>query len=169
MWRGPLSIATLAATTHRKPEEVSNGTDTQVRAQMIDKCRVKIVQRKLYNVIDPAWKRGGRKREKEHCSNKDCTHNRFNWFISQLTSSDNDLIQLNTSCACLITFQLHTSRCQLPLTPLYTLCLGSKNVYLQLALSVGRTCAIVSTTVKHGRIRTSTTRACGVPTTGQLP
>ena len=36
------SIA-LATTTHSKPEKVSGGTDTQVKAQLINKCRIKMV------------------------------------------------------------------------------------------------------------------------------
>ena len=53
MWRRPLNSAALATTTHRKPEEVSDGTSTQVVAQMTNKCRIKIVQKELYNVTDP--------------------------------------------------------------------------------------------------------------------
>ena len=43
----------LTTTTHRKLERVSDETDTQVRAQMINKYRIKMAQRKLYNVRDP--------------------------------------------------------------------------------------------------------------------
>ena len=50
MWRRPLNSATLATTTHRKPKMVSDVTSTQVVAQMIDKWRIKIAQRGLYNV-----------------------------------------------------------------------------------------------------------------------
>ena len=32
MWRKPLNSAALATTTHRKPNRVCDGTDTQVRA-----------------------------------------------------------------------------------------------------------------------------------------
>ena len=52
-----MNSETLATTTHRKPREVSNGTGTQVISQTIDKCRVKMIQRKLYNVKDPLWKK----------------------------------------------------------------------------------------------------------------
>ena len=55
MWRRPLNSAALATTTHRKPEEASDGTSTQVVAQMTNKCRIKIVQKELYNVRDPPW------------------------------------------------------------------------------------------------------------------
>ena len=53
MWRKPLNSAALVTTTHRKPKKVSDGIDTQVRAQMINKCMIKMVQRDLYNVKDP--------------------------------------------------------------------------------------------------------------------
>ena len=53
MLRRPLNSAALATTTHRKPERVSDGTGTQVRAQMINKCRIKMAQTELYNVRDP--------------------------------------------------------------------------------------------------------------------
>ena len=53
MLRRPLNSAALATTTHRKPERVFDGIDTQVRAQMINKCRIKMVRRELYSVRDP--------------------------------------------------------------------------------------------------------------------
>ena len=53
MWRRPLNSAILAKATHRKPKRVSDGTGTQIRAQMTNKCRIKMVQRELYNVRDP--------------------------------------------------------------------------------------------------------------------
>ena len=49
MWRRPLNSAALATTTHRRLERMSDGTSTQVEDQMINKCRIKIVQRELYN------------------------------------------------------------------------------------------------------------------------
>ena len=52
MLRRPLNSVVLATTTHRKPERVSDGTSTQVKAQMINKCRIKMVQGELYNVRD---------------------------------------------------------------------------------------------------------------------
>ena len=44
MLRRPLNSVALATTTHRKPERVSDGTSTQVKAQMINKCRIKMIQ-----------------------------------------------------------------------------------------------------------------------------
>ena len=43
----------MATTTHRKPERVSDGTSTQVEAQMINKCKIKMFHSELYNVRDP--------------------------------------------------------------------------------------------------------------------
>ena len=50
MWRRHLNSDSLVTTTHKEPKEVANGTDTQVKSQMSDKCRVKMIQRELYNV-----------------------------------------------------------------------------------------------------------------------
>ena len=55
MWRRPLNSVVLATTTHKRLERVSDGTSTQVVAQMTNKCRIKIVQQELYNVRDPSW------------------------------------------------------------------------------------------------------------------
>ena len=52
MWRKSLKSVALATTTHRKPKNVSNGIGTQVRAQMTNKCRIKMIQKELYNVRD---------------------------------------------------------------------------------------------------------------------
>ena len=56
----------LATTTHKKPWKVSNETGTQVISQTINKYRVKIIQRELYNVKNPLWKgdrRNSRKKD----------------------------------------------------------------------------------------------------------
>ena len=55
MWKRPLNSAALATTTHKTPERVFDETNTQVLAQMINKCRIKIVERELYNVRDLPW------------------------------------------------------------------------------------------------------------------
>ena len=52
MWRRPLNSTTLATTTHRRLKGVSDGMGTQVRTQMINKCKIKIIQNELYNVRD---------------------------------------------------------------------------------------------------------------------
>ena len=38
---------------------MSDGTSTQVVVQMIDKCRIEMTQRELYNVRDLPWIKGG--------------------------------------------------------------------------------------------------------------
>ena len=65
MWRRPPNSTVLATTTHRRPERVSDGISTQVKAQLINKCRIKIIQREPYNVRDPPW-RGDRKNYKRN-------------------------------------------------------------------------------------------------------
>ena len=68
MWRRPLNSAALATTTHRKAEKVSNETGTQVRDQMINKCRIKMDQKELYNVRNPSWKRDQKNKDVvRHC------------------------------------------------------------------------------------------------------
>ena len=62
MWRRPLNSAALTITTHRKPKRVSNGTGTQIKAQITNKCKIKIVQKELYNVRDPPWARDHKKK-----------------------------------------------------------------------------------------------------------
>ena len=64
MWRRPLISVALATTTHRKPKKMSDGTSTQVVAQMINKSRIKIVQEELYNIGYPPWIKEEGKREK---------------------------------------------------------------------------------------------------------
>ena len=58
IWRKPLNSAVLATVTHRKLKKVSNGTSTQVIAQMINKWRIKMIHEELYNVRDLP-RRGG--------------------------------------------------------------------------------------------------------------
>ena len=53
MWRRHLNSEILVTTTHRKLGEVSDGIGTQVKSQMINKCKVKMIQRELYNVNNP--------------------------------------------------------------------------------------------------------------------
>ena len=55
LWRILLNNVVLAITTHKRPERVSDETNTQEVAQMTNKCRIKIVQKELYNVRDPSW------------------------------------------------------------------------------------------------------------------
>ena len=48
MWRELTNSVTLATTTHRKMGEISDGMDTQVKVQMINKCKVLMTSRGLY-------------------------------------------------------------------------------------------------------------------------
>ena len=64
-WRRPLNGVTLATTIHKKLENVSDGTGTQVETQMINKCIIKMFQNELYNVRDPRRKRGGEKKQRK--------------------------------------------------------------------------------------------------------
>ena len=48
MWRGLANRVTLTTTTHRKMGEMSDGTGTQVKVQMINKCKVLMISRGLY-------------------------------------------------------------------------------------------------------------------------
>ena len=65
MWIIPLNSTVLVNATHKKPKRVSDKTGTQVRAQMINKCGIKMVQRGLYNVRDPPWDKGPEKKKKK--------------------------------------------------------------------------------------------------------
>ena len=53
MWRRHLNSEVLATTTHKKPGGVFDGIGTQVISRTVDKCRVKMIQRELYNVRNP--------------------------------------------------------------------------------------------------------------------
>ena len=64
MWRGPLSSAALATTTHRRLKGVFDGMNTQVEAQMINKCRIKMAKGGLYNGRDLHEIGGKKEREK---------------------------------------------------------------------------------------------------------
>jgi len=114
MWKRPLNNAPLTTTIHRKSKRVSDGINTQVVAQMINKCRIKIVQKELYNVRDPPWIKDQKERGRKDYTNQNCICNLFNWFILELTSSnrtESEFIWINLFCFCLITFQTHYICC----------------------------------------------------------
>ena len=48
IYRGLVNSVTLATTTHRKMGEMSDGTGTQVKVQMINKCKVLMTSSGLY-------------------------------------------------------------------------------------------------------------------------
>ena len=70
MRKGPLNSAALVAATYRGFRKVADGTSTQVMTCTINKWRIKIDWKEIYNVRDPSKmgikkKRvGGEKKEK---------------------------------------------------------------------------------------------------------
>ena len=72
MWRRPLNSTVLATSTYKGLERVFDGISTQVVIQMINKCRAKIIQKKLYNVRNPPQREGEKSREK-YCSHLELT------------------------------------------------------------------------------------------------
>ena len=48
MWRRQANGVTLASATHRRIREMFDGTGTQVKVQMANKCKVLINSRRLY-------------------------------------------------------------------------------------------------------------------------
>ena len=63
MWRRRLNSVTLANATHRRPGKVADGTSTQVKVQMINRCRVKMSQKGLYELRDSPQKKREEKEE----------------------------------------------------------------------------------------------------------
>ena len=53
MWRRQVNSVTLASATHRKLRKMSDGTGTQVKVQMVNKCKVLINLRRLYKRRKP--------------------------------------------------------------------------------------------------------------------
>ena len=58
--------ATLATATHKELEKVSDGTSIQVEVWMINKWRMKMIQKRIYKVKDPLWKGDRKGREKNN-------------------------------------------------------------------------------------------------------
>ena len=68
MWRGQANSVTLASVTHRKIRWMSDGTGTQVKVQMVNKCKALINLWRLYKRRKFPWRRDRkiyRKRERE--------------------------------------------------------------------------------------------------------
>ena len=65
MWRRRLNSVALANAIHRRPGKVADRTSTQVKIQMINRCRVKMSQKGLYRLKDSPQKNGGGKRGKK--------------------------------------------------------------------------------------------------------
>ena len=65
MWRRFLNSVALAATTHRRLKGVFDGIGAQMGVQVINKCKVQIIRKGLYNVEKPPIKRGEQKKDKK--------------------------------------------------------------------------------------------------------
>ena len=115
MWRRPFNRIALAAATHKGFGNVFDGTCTQVVAWMINKWRVSIIWRELYNVRDPPW-RGDRKIYKENTvatrteivskSKGTIFKNHSPWI-----SPRKDFLSLNLSLFAVLISLIHYSRC----------------------------------------------------------
>ena len=97
-----MNSTALVTTTHRKPKRVSDGKDTQIRVQITNKCRIKMIWRELYNVRDLPWERGIEKIGREHCSNLNCLCIQLWSIYTSVTSSDWKSIYIKISYLCLI-------------------------------------------------------------------
>ena len=64
MWRRCLNSAILANATYRELGKVVDGISTQVRVQMINRWKVKMIQKRLYKVGDSP-RNGDRKRREK--------------------------------------------------------------------------------------------------------
>ena len=97
--------------THRELGKVADRTNTQVGVQMINKWRVKMIQKKIYKVEDSPWKGDRKREEKEQYSN--LNHSDIGEYPSytDLTSSNWKFIEISILGLCLIVTWLDTSRC----------------------------------------------------------
>ena len=65
MWRRHLNSVTLVNATHRGLGKVADRTSTQVRVQMINMCRVRMIQKGLYKAGDSPQEGEERRKKKE--------------------------------------------------------------------------------------------------------
>ena len=63
MWKRPLNSVALAVATHKGLKGVSDGTGVQVKVQMINKYKVQMIRKSLYNVKKPPWSKGRKKKK----------------------------------------------------------------------------------------------------------
>ena len=69
MWIRHLNSVTLANATHRRLGKVADGISTQVKVQMINRCRVKMSQKGLYKLKDSPQKKGEKEKMEEKGEN----------------------------------------------------------------------------------------------------
>ena len=73
MWRRQANNVTLANATHKKIRWMSDGTGTQVKVQMVNKCKALINLRRLYKRRKSSWRKDRKleeekgEREREEC------------------------------------------------------------------------------------------------------
>ena len=65
MWRRQANSVTLASATHRKIRKMYDGISTQVKVQMVNKCKVLINLRRLYKRRRSPWRGDQRIKKKE--------------------------------------------------------------------------------------------------------
>ena len=73
MWKRQANSVTLAITTHRKVGEISDWMGTQVKLQMINKCKALVISRGLYKRRASPW-RGDQKKSKERTEEREKDH-----------------------------------------------------------------------------------------------
>ena len=144
---------------------------------MINKCKAQMIRKSLYNTKKPPW-RGGKKKEDNTVA---CKRTLIWWFI--LINKIPSLLKLrffddNSFYSCLFVPQFHASHCSthlnLVLRPiLYKIhCIGLFWTRIPCDLGLGskfcpynwrrlweRTWVLVSATVKHGRVRSTTRKS----------
>ena len=91
IWRRRLNSVSLANATHRRPRNVADGISTQVKVQMINRCKEKMSQKELYKLKDsPQKRRGGgggkrgKKKERTFVSSVSCLANIYERRPSQI-------------------------------------------------------------------------------------
>ena len=105
MWIRPLNSATSVTATHRTPARVSDETNTQVQAWMINKWKAKIVQRGLYNRRNPPQKEDPRiNRESTVVISRTPVTILIQYLLEQSSSdcAENKLSLINSIHLCLI-------------------------------------------------------------------
>ena len=105
MWTRPLNSATSVTATHRTPARVSDETNTQVQAWMINKWKAKIVQRGLYNRRNPPQKEDPRiNRESTVAISRTPVTILIQYLLEQSSSdcAENKLSLINSIHLCLI-------------------------------------------------------------------
>ena len=88
MWKRRLNSATLVNATHKELRKVVDGISTQVRVQMINRWKVKMIQKGLYK-LETFHKMGiGKREKKEQYSNLNCSDTLEQSSRTHSTSSD---------------------------------------------------------------------------------